>query len=268
MINNIARCGNFTSSEIVALTTRDKSGKGFGKPALTYIEETNMERRLGRSLTDEVSARPLLWGKMVENRVFDLLGLEYRLTSKETLIHPTIPYWAGSPDGGKYQPVKTVTDIKSPMTLKSFCQLVDSFKKGGIEEVREVHKDGDKYYWQLVSNGVLSQSPRAELIVYMPFYSELADIRAMVSQLPGDEIGKYYWLANAADDELPYLLDGGYYQNINILGFDIPQSDIDLLTTSVLKAGEMLIPWPKALGAPDDSIPYEMVLDDANALKI
>lgn len=262
MINNIARCGNFTSSEIVALTTRDKSGKGFGKPALTYIEETNMERRLGRSLTDEVNAKPLLWGKLLEERVFDLLGLEYTLTSKDTIVHPDIPFWAGSPDGGKYQPRKTVTDTKCPMTLKSFCQLVDAFKKGGIEQVREDHKDGDKYYWQLVSNAILLGCDAAELIVYMPYHSELADIRAMVSMLPGDQIGKYYWVANALDDELPYLIEGGHYENLNVLGFDIPTSDRQLLIDSVKKGGEMLIPRN---GAAKVAAP---VLEDTNALKI
>lgn len=268
MINNIARCGNFTSSEIAALMSRDRSGKEFGKPALTYIAETNMERRLGRSISNEVNARPLLWGKLLEGRVFDLLGLEYTLTSKDTIVHPTIPFWAGSPDGGKYQPRKTVTDTKCPMTLKSFCLLVDSYKAGGIEQVRDAHPDGEKYYWQLVSNAILLGCDAAELIVYMPYHSELADIRMMVTILPGDQIGKYYWVASALDDELPYLVEGGYYQNLNILSFDVPESDKLLLAQSVEKAGKMLVPWPKSLPAPDDSTPYEMVMDDPNALKI
>ena len=59
------RVGNFNSSEIVALTTQNKSKNGFGKPALTFIEECNFERRLDRSITDEVTARPLSWGKPV-----------------------------------------------------------------------------------------------------------------------------------------------------------------------------------------------------------
>ncbi len=35
MINNLARIGNFTSSENYRLRARDKSGKGFGKTALS-----------------------------------------------------------------------------------------------------------------------------------------------------------------------------------------------------------------------------------------
>src|SRR6185437_4228886 len=156
MINNTPRIGNFTSSEIGALMSKDRSGKGFGAPALTYIKETNMERRLGRSLTDEINARPLIWGKLLEGHVFSLLGLEYTLSSTETISHPSISFWSGSPDGGNYQPARTVVDIKCPITLKSFCQLVDAYREGGIEKVRDDHKDGEKYYWQLVSNAILT----------------------------------------------------------------------------------------------------------------
>lgn len=261
MINNTPRIGNFTSSEIGNLMKKDRSGKGFGAPALGYIEECNMERRLGRSISDEVNARPLLWGKLLEGRAFDMLGLEYTLTSKDTIIHPTIPYWAGSPDGGKDEP-KTVTDIKCPITLKSFCQLVDNYREGGMDAVRAEHKDGDKYYWQIVSNAILTGSDHGELIVYMPYRSELAEIRMMVQLLPGDVIGKYYWVASAMDDELPYLLDGGFYKNVNILSFPIPEADKKALMDAVLRAGELLI-------NPDGTEKAKTsALEDANALKI
>lgn len=261
MINNLPRVGNFTSSEIGNLMKKDRSGKGFGSPALTYIEECNMERRLGRSVTDEVSARPLLWGKLLEGRAFDLLGMEYTLTSKDTIIHPDIPFWAGSPDGGKDAP-PTVADIKCPITLKSFCQLVDNYKMGGMDAVRAEHKDGDKYYWQIVSNAILTGADQGELIIYMPYKSELAEIRMMCQLLPGDVIGKYYWISAAMDDELPYLLDGGYYNNLNILSFPIPEADKNALTAAVLKAGEMLV---NRDGSPKTKAP---VLEDANALKV
>lgn len=61
VLKNTLRHGNFTSSEIVALTTKGKAKDSFGKPALTYIEEKNMERRLGRSITTESNAKPLVW---------------------------------------------------------------------------------------------------------------------------------------------------------------------------------------------------------------
>lgn len=246
MINNKARNGNFTSSEIVALTKRDKKNSSFLAAAITYIGETNMERRLQRSLTEEINAKPLVWGKLVEKRVFELMGLEYILSSTETSVHPDIEYWAGSKDGIKNDDGKTVIDFKSPQTLKSFCNLVDPLYEGltGIDamnEVRERHKDGDKYYWQLVSNAIIEKTKFAELIVYMPYKSEIADIKLLAGQVPGEQASKHYWIAMALDDELPFLNDGGYYKNINIIRFEVPETDKQFLTDCVIKAGAMLI---------------------------
>lgn len=273
MINNKLRIGNFTSSEIVALTSKDRSGKGFGKPALTYIEETNMERRLDRSLTDEVNARPLIWGKLLEPRVFDLIGLEYMLTSQDTSRHPSIPYWAGSKDGIKHDEGETVMDIKCPMTLKSFCQLVDPLYAGltgmdAMNAIRENHKDGEKYYWQLVSNACIENTKYAELIVYMPYFSELSDIRMMAHNVSGLESSKHYWIAMANDDELPFIKEDGYYKNINIVRFEVPSSDKKLLTELVKKAGEMLINEPSIITVRHDAEVDATIVEDANALKI
>lgn len=258
MNKNIYRVGNFTSSEIVALTKLAKDGKAFGVPALTYVEEVNMERRLQRSLTDESNARPLTWGKLLEKRVFyDLLGLEYSLNSLETIVHPTIAYWSGSPDGFKYDVGKTVTDIKCPITLKSFCQLVDPLYYGleGIEAMNAIrdgfkdknglvhaaHKDGEKFYWQLVSNAILTNSKFAELIPYVPYKSELDEIKLMSQSVEGEMLIKHYWIAMALDGELPYLVDGGYYKNLNTIRFEVPVEDKQLLTDKVELAGKMLI---------------------------
>jgi hypothetical protein len=245
MNQNISRNGNFTSSEIFTLMTLAKDGKSFGKPALTYIDECNMERRLGRSLTDESNARPLTWGKLLEKRCFDLLTTEYRLSSLDTLMHPTITYWAGSPDGNKFDEGGTVIDIKCPLTLKSFCQLVDS---KDIGELRDNHKDGEKFYWQLVSNAILTDCNHAELIVYVPYLKELNEIRELTQNYEGNP-NKVAWINWAEDNEIPYLIEGGHYKNINIIRFGVPQSDKDLLTERVLKAGELLIKVPELVAA-------------------
>lgn len=238
IINNFERVGNFTSSEIGNLTKQGKAKGTFGAPALTYIEETNMERRLGRSLTDESRARPLSWGKLLEAIAFDRLGLEYSLSSQESIVHPTIPYWSGSPDGTKPD---TVIDIKCPLTLKSFCQLVQPLYDGmpgnqAIAAIRDNHKDGDKYYWQIVSNAILTNSKYGELVVYMPFESELPDIKNAADGVPD-----CMWIMFANENELPFIKDGGYYKNVNVIRFEIPESDKRLLTDSVIKAGETLI---------------------------
>lgn len=236
------RIGNFTSSEIYNLTTVDRSGKNFGKPALTYIEEKNIERRLGRRLDNEVSARATSWGKLLEHRVHDLLGIEYRLCSSETIQHPEIDYWCGSPDFERFASVKYVCDAKCPQTLKSFCTLIDAWGTDGITGIRTFHRDGEKYYWQIVSNAILTGSDHGELIVYCPYKDELDAIRDMAANYDGPDQHQFKWIAFAQDDELPYLLRGGYYKNLNTLQFLVLQSDKDFLTECVLKAGELLVP--------------------------
>ena len=234
ILSNPSRIGRFTSSKIHNLMKRDRGGKSFGAPALTYIEETNMARRLGRSLTNETNSRETSWGKCLEPIAFDKLGFDYELVSDVTITHPDIPYWCGSPDLIK---PGTVGDIKCPMTLKSFCTFVDSMHwEDAIEVIRKDHTDGEKYYWQLVSNAILTNSQFAELIVYVPYRADLPIIR--LTALDNDD---YKWIGYADDYELPWLNEGGHYHDINTIRFEVPQSDKELLTDTVLEAGKRLI---------------------------
>lgn len=243
------RNGNFTSSEIVALTTGGSKEGSFGKPFYTYIEECNMERRLGRALENEIDAKATSWGTLLEPHSFNKLGLEYELCSQKTFPHPDIDFWFGSPDALKYG--HTVADHKCPMTLKSFCQLVDPYIKDGkiihpalsIEAVRANHKDGNKYFFQIVSNACITGSKYGELIVYVPYKSELEAIRELASS--AGESGEYTkWVYYASDEQLPHLIDGGYYKDLNIIQFEIKQQDKDFLTDRVLSGGKLLTPWP------------------------
>jgi hypothetical protein len=225
------RNGNFTSSEIVALLG--------AKTAATYVEEKNMERRLGRSIQPEVDARPTGWGKVLEKRAFNVLGIDYQLTSDITLKHPSIDCWLGSPDGFHHAQVpgqKAVIDFKAPWTLKSFCQLVDAWSRNGIQGVRNGHKDGEKYFQQLVSNACITGCKYAELIVYMPYQSELEAIRQSVEGNPD-----YYWLFFSTNEKLPYLVEGGHYKNINVMRFPVDSNDKLTLHSAVDKYSKELI---------------------------
>jgi len=234
--DNKARVGNFTSSEIYHLVTSGKEKGTFGKPAITYIAEKNMERRLQRSLTTDTNARPLIWGRFLEGHVFDLLGLEYKLCSQETITHPDYSCWCGSPDGEKFDEGKTVMDIKCPMTLKSFCQFADC---ATIEDIRSEHPDGEKYYWQLVSNAILTGAKYAELIFYVPYQSELETIREKTAQYDGDQ-NALSWIYYSKDADLPYLIDGGFYKNLNIVRFEVPETDKQFLTARIIEAQKQL----------------------------
>lgn len=233
-----SRTGNFTSSGIFRLMTNGRSKGSFGGPYYSYIEEKKMERRLGRSLTDDIFARPTSWGELCEGYVFDLLPEDYTPCSKTTLSHPVIECWKGTPDATKHE---TVADVKCPKTLKSFCILVDSWKKGGINMIRDKHDDGDKFYWQLVSNAILSKSKFAELIVYCPYQKELNAIREMASNFDGDKQSRFLWIASAYDDELPFIKDDGYYKNVNVMRFEVPVADKMALHSRVEEAAKELI---------------------------
>lgn len=224
ILKNTLRVGNFTSSEIHRLM-------GTKKVAETYIKEKNFERKLGRSLGTESEARPLLWGKTIEHRAFEQLGIDYLLNSQETKQHPVVSFWSGSSDGIKHDEGKTVIDIKCPFTLKSFCELVECET---IEQLRDNHKDGDKYFWQLVSNAIINECEYAELIVYVPYLSELEEIRTDA------EDNGIKFIMYASQEELPYLLDGGHYKNINILRFKVSDQHKIELYNNVVTYGKLL----------------------------
>lgn len=247
VLKNIQRIGNFTSSEIERLVDSKRKKDKLCTTAITYIEEKNMERRLGRSLSDEGNARPLWWGRLGEKRVFELLPIDYSLNGDKTIVHPQYDCWSGTPDATKEN---TVCEVKCPMTLKSFCQLVDPHIKDGIEihpaltieAARANHKEGDTYYWQIVSNAILTGSRFGELIVYVPYQSELSELKGLAINGDGEELVKYYWIINAQDEELPHLQDGGYYKNLNTIRFEIPEADKEYLTVCVAMAKTKLIP--------------------------
>jgi len=220
-------CGkrDMTPAELAA---RPKTGTGskttliedpgvLDATAKTYIREKNMERRSGRSLNVESNARPLTWGKAIEKRLFDVMGTEYILCSDKTLEHPNIPFWKGSPDGRKEDEGITVVEMKCPITMKSFFDLVDPLYDGfeGIIAMNMIrngytdkagneipaHPDGEKYYWQVVSNAVLTGAKYGELIVYCPFKSELEEIRDFIrnpDNFDGDN-ARFVWINYAMD---------------------------------------------------------------------
>jgi hypothetical protein len=240
MINNNARIGNFTSSNIHKLLSKAKNGKDFGAPALTYIAEKNMERILGRSVHTEVDARPLQWGKCCEDIVFEMLPMDYQRLGDETIVHPKYDCWAGSPD------VRTDNkggEIKCPHTLASFFTLVYGGTIYGMVDGFEINgfpfkgsTSGQQYLTQTISNGILLDLKQAEFIVFMPSKSMLDRIRDNAKFLG------YNWIAYATDDELPYLPDGHPKAGINIIGFNIESREVDELTEAVEEGSKLLIP--------------------------
>ena len=219
------RVGNFTSSEIWKLTTEGKTKGTFGKPAISYIKEKEYERKLGRSLNTESFSYPTSWGHLCEIYAHSLLPLDYVLQSKEVLTHPTIDNWRGSPD---LLTDERVGDIKCPYTMKSFCEMVEACSK-----VETFKSEYPEYYWQLVSNSILLGKQFAELIVYCPYEDDLGLIKHEAQNVDAQDLYKYYWLGSATNEEIPYILPGEEFKDLNIFKFEVPQEDKELLTETI-----------------------------------
>lgn len=235
------RVGKFTNSEIWKLLTMAKDGKSFGKPALTYIQEKKFEARIGRPLNLERTNKDALWGHFLQQRVFDLLeDTGYELIEDRTIQHPAIEYWVGTPDA-KHQRDSVADDIKC-YAPKNFCEYVDLLRLAQPKNDTELFKaERPEEYWQLVAHSVLLNTKHIEAIVYIPYYSELQAIRESVDMLESeDDQRKYAFIKHSHYNELSYIQDDRHYKNLNIFRFEVPQSDKDLLTTTVEKAGELL----------------------------
>lgn len=230
ILENENRIGRFTSSQIWKLMRPGKGKRIFGEIALSYIQDKRYERMLGRSIDSESNARPLEWGKLMEIYVFkERLGLEYKLSSKQTVVHPSYPdIWSGSIDTAVGK--KVVSDIKCPFTMREFASLVHG---GTIESLRVDSDMGEKYYWQLVSNCIIAGCDTAELLIYVPYKKDLKAIQEYLS-------GFCKWIQYASEMELPWINEGGRFTDLTKIKFNIPTEDKAILTERVVAAGALL----------------------------
>ena len=153
------------------------------------------------------------------------------MESKKRYRHESIPNWTGAPDN---KGLLFVGDIKCPFTLASFCCAVDAF--GDIKKLKDKKPE---HYWQLISNAILTGKNLVELVIYAPYLYELEAIRKMVNTYEGNP-SEVSWIQYADDDELPYLIEGGQYKNLNTFRFIPPAEDILFLTESVKMANLLL----------------------------
>jgi hypothetical protein len=203
--------------------------ENIGKPFTTYVEEKVFETNLNRSLSADNNARPTAWGTLVEEQAFSKMGLEYSLVSKERYYKGD--YWSGMPD---LITDEVVGDIKCPWTLKSFCNVVKTIKNfNETKDLELFKKEHPEWYWQLVSNGILCKRDKAIFVVYCPYKEDLIDIKEMAESHLGDGSNRFAFITWAEDEDLPYLVKDGNYNDLNVMEFEIPQEDKDILTARV-----------------------------------
>lgn len=230
MDNITTRAGNFTSSSIWRLMTNDRKGTGIGASGLSYIEEKRKEIRLGRQLQQEKNPRSASWGNFCEKIVFEKLPLSYKKNPKGSrTVHATLP-WSGEED---FTHDEYVGDFKC-FELNNFCNAYDAASEGW-EKLKE---ECPEIAWQLVSGSILTGKPKAELILFVPYRSEL---ELIIQEAKEMDDPRYRWLTFIDnEDELPYLLEDRHYKNLTSFVFDIPESDRTMLTERVEMATKLL----------------------------
>lgn len=252
------RTANFTSSKISDLTTggtrpmtpeekkvfqeaggdkRKKNCFDYGKPFYSYIKTKRRERAVGRSLDNEARANSLDWGNLCEKISHEdpkLLGLEYELVSKTRYKHKSLP-WSGMPDEIVRTKKPKVSDIKCPFTLISFLDIYEAIDEADKKEYAEILKAvKPEWYWQLISNSILTDINTCELILFMPKRSRLEEIRKA-----SEFSGKYYF-HNKSDFELPWTADNSDIPEITKITFEAPGEDKKHLIERVTLATELL----------------------------
>jgi len=278
----ISRVANFSSSSAHRLigagkrpmtadelAARPKKGVGssvkqiedstiLGRSTISYIKEKVREEKLKRSLQAESNARPLIWGKVMERYVFERkLDTSYRDGNQQGRIqHATVDRWNGIPDTLRATVENNIVgDIKCPFSLTSYCDTIEAIEAG--LDVYKVEKSEN--YWQLVSNACLVEYKlnlpfnQGESIIYVPYASELPDIRDWISQdfTPENEGLTPFqceWIYNqivglitsGQEPSFPYLPDASSYKDLTSWTFDIPQADKNLLTERVKMAVQEL----------------------------
>ena len=228
------RNGMFSSSNIAALMKNGRGKDSYGVPFYSLVKEKRRERRAGQSMGNDARHTPADWGNMCESIAHEHLPLDYQLVSNDgRLYHELLP-WCGVPDGFKDE--DTVTDIKCPFTLTSFFNI--------LEAVEGLEPDGiaaalleacEEYFWQLISNAILSNRSKCELILFMPKKSMIEDIQ----QVSKDS--DLYWFHMKNVNEMPWTADDSDIPVITIIKFDATDELKKQLTDRVEAASELLL---------------------------
>lgn len=244
MVDIEFRIGRFTSSQIYKLMTLDRSGKGFGAPAKTYIEDKRAERCLGRSIDTGAYSRDMTWGKVMEAWAFENeMGIEYTLCSKETIVHPEYRFWSGSPDYTKnntagemkcFQPKAFYLLSKALLSLNDGIISIDVFKSNFPE-----------IYWQVVSNSILLGVENCEIMAFTPTEAQLIQIREEIEETNFlERIGVEPWQGRFITESelynLAYIPKHSNWPNKVIHYFKPNKEDLELLTDTVIKAEKLL----------------------------
>jgi hypothetical protein len=239
MIENKDRIGNFTSSQIYNLCAVNKDGS-HSSAYYTYIGKKIRERKMKRSLDMGKYGASMAWGRFLEKRVNDNLPLNYQMLHKSTMVHPKFNYVAGSVDF--LVPNIKVSELKCYEPDK-FSAYVSALMTCDLEHIK---KEFAQEYWQCLSNSQIHKTPKMEFIAYMPYESEMEDIRELAEDPEYlSAIGMMPWevrfITEKPNSQLAVLPNDSEFKNLNVFEFDVPINDVIFLNKNIISAGKILL---------------------------
>jgi len=232
------RVGNFTASNIYKLCASLASGKP-NATFYSYIEEKKHERYLNRSIEMGAKSQSMTWGQFLEKRVFNNLGMGYVMLNKATKQHPKINSVVGTTDF--LVPKVKVSELKC-FEPKNFASYASALLTKDTDKIKAEHP---KEYWQIICNSQIHEVPKGEAILYMPYESEMDEIRELMHDDDYlEEIGMLksdmYYIHEKPNSQLAVLPNDSKFENLNIFEFEIPADDVIFLTKRVLEAEKLL----------------------------
>ena len=234
-MDHTLRAGRFTSSQMFRL---------MGTPAVrkTYIQETQTELKLGKSLSTEFWSKATSWGTLMEVLAFNEMPMEWDICSNDTLLHPILgDFWSGTPD---LKAVGKVAEIKG-YEYKKYCAMTDVIMSKDIQELKNLNKG--KEYWQIVSNAAITGVTIGAAVSFMPFEKDFEMVKHFLGQLDGTKSHELElheecsWIMFKEIKDVCLFPDEGYYNNLNVFEFDIPQEDIEAITNQVKECSKYLL---------------------------
>ena len=98
----------------------------------------------------------------------------------------------------------------------------------------------------MVNNSQVHKTPKMEAIVYMPYESEMEEIRQLAEDPEYlSAIGMMPWevrfITEKPNSQLAVLPNDSEFKNLNILEFDVPINDVIFLNKNIISAGKLLL---------------------------
>lgn len=175
------RLGKFTGSQVGNLMTKGrKKDEIFGQTALSYINEVAGGRFMNEKIVEDddmfqdyldatsISSKAMQWGTEQEENARALyakiLGIE--IEERGLVDHPTIPFFASSPDGYIAKDKKGkrgCIEIKCPKV----ATYMDYATK--VHDNESLKATNAMYYYQCLSHIMCCDVDYTDFIVYCPF---------------------------------------------------------------------------------------------------